>query len=191
MGSDRSSSWPLGPRLMRDPLPGGRRRSIRLTTHNYSANSTYFLTLCTYGRAALFGRIDDGVVTLTNVGTIVRDLWVQTAEMRQGVVLDAFVIMPDHMHAIVAMSAAEQLESPAGSLGRAPEFLDALVAGYKASCTSEVRRLLGIPRLRLWQRNYYERVIRDTRALREIRRYIAANPARWLNSHVAAAHDPF
>ena len=169
---------------MCDLLPGGRRRSIRLSTHDYSANSTYFLTLCTYRRAALFGCIEDGVVSLSTAGKIVRDLWIQTARMRRSVVLDAFVIMPNHMHAIVAMPAAERRESSASSLRRAPESLGALVAGYKASCTSNVKRLLGIPHLCLWQRNYYERVIRDARALHEIRHYIAANPAPWRNSHV-------
>jgi REP element-mobilizing transposase RayT len=81
---------------MRDLLPGGRRRSIRLSTHDCAANATYFLTLCTHRRAALFGSIVNGVVRLSTVGTIVRDLWIRTAEMRPGVVLDAFVIMPNH-----------------------------------------------------------------------------------------------
>lgn len=171
-------------------LPGGRRCSIRLSTHDYSSNATYFLTLCTYRRAALFGCIEDGVVSHSTAGKIVRDLWIQTALMRRTVVLDAFVIMPNHMHAIVAMPAAERRESSTSSLRRGPESLGALVAGYKASCTSEVRRLLGRPHLRLWQRNYYERVIRNTRALREIRRYIAANPARRRNQYFDATNDP-
>jgi putative transposase len=167
-------------------LPGGRRISNRLSTHDYSANSAYFLTLCTYRRALVFGEILDGVVALSPAGRIVRDLWVKTSEMRPGVILDAFVIMPDHMHAIVAMSAAKRRACPAGSLWRAPESLGALVAGYKASCTSKVRCLLGTPHLRLWQRNYYERVIRDARALAAIRRYIGANPIRWRNPYVDA-----
>jgi len=72
-------------------LPGGRRLSIRLSTHDYSANSTYFLTLCTYRRALVFGDILDGVVTLSPAGRIVRDLWVKTSEMRPRVILDAFM----------------------------------------------------------------------------------------------------
>lgn len=175
---------------MRDLLPGGRRRSIRLSTHDYAANATYFLTLCTHRRAALFGSIVNGVVRLSTVGTIVRDLWIQTAEMRPGVVLDAFVIMPNHMHAIVAIPEAERQASPAALLRRAPESLGSLVAGFKASCTSDVRRLLGTPQGRLWQRNYYERVIRNGRSLDRIRRYIAANPARWQCSHVGVIMDP-
>lgn len=175
---------------MRYPLPGGRRRSIRLSSHDYSASSTYFLTLCTYRRAAVFGSVHAGVVRLSGAGKIVHDLWVQTAQMRSGVTLDAFVIMPNHMHAIIAMPASERMEPFVRSFRRAPESLGALVAGYKASCTSEVRRVLGMPQLRLWQRNYYERVIRNGRALERIRRYIAANPARWQHSHVGVIIDP-
>lgn len=183
IGRDRLSSWPLRPCLMRDLLPGGRRRSMRLSTHDYSANSTYFLTLCTYRRSHLFGSIDYGVVKLSVAGRIVRDMWIQTDKMRGGVVLDAFAIMPDHMHAIIAMPAAEERESTGCLLRRAPESLGALIAGFKASCTSEARRLLQRPHLRLWQRNYYERVIRNARALANIRHYIAANPDRWHLSH--------
>lgn len=171
-------------------LPGGRRRSIRLSKHDYSANSAYFLTLCTYRRALVFGEVLDGVVTLSAAGRIVRDLWVKTSEMRPGVILDAFVVMPDHMHAIVAISAAERRACPAGALRRAPASLGALVAGYKASCTSKVRGLLATPHLRLWQRNYHERVIRDARALAAIRRYIAANPIRWRNPYVDVPSGP-
>lgn len=166
---------------MLDLLPGGRRLSIRLSTHDYSGNSAYFLTLCTYRRALLFGNILDGVVTLSPAGRTVRDLWVRTSEMRPGVLLDAFVIMPNHVHAIIAMPGAAGRKSDSVFFQRAPGSLGALVAGFKASCTSEVKRLLGTPRLRLWQRNYYERVIRDARALGQLRRYIAANPARWPN----------
>jgi putative transposase len=166
-------------------LPGGRRLSIRLSAHDYSASSIYFLTLCTYRRALLFGQILDGVVALSPAGRIVRDLWIKTSEMRPGVILDAFVVMPNHMHAIIGLPAAVGRKSDSGLFQRAPGSLGALVAGFKASCTSEVKRLAGTPRLRMWQRNYYERVIRDARALGELRRYIVANPARWRDPHVA------
>jgi putative transposase len=168
---------------MHSLLPGGRRGSIRLYTHDYAAHSTYFLTLCTYRRAPIFGHISDGIVRLSVAGRVVEDLWVQTPQLRAGVVLDAFVIMPDHMHAIVTMPAAGRVEASCGLLHRAPGSLGSLVAGYKASCTSEVRRVLERPQLRLWQRNYHERVVRNGPALDRIRRYIAANPARWRTGH--------
>lgn len=164
---------------MLDLLPGGRRLSIRLSTHDYSANSAYFLTLCTYRRALFFGNILDGVVTLSPAGRIVRDLWVKTSEIRAGVILDAFVIMPNHMHVIITMPDAVGRKPGSGPFQRAPGSLGALVAGYKAACTSEVKRLVATTPLRLWQRNYYEHVIRNARALAGMRRYIADNPARW------------
>lgn len=170
---------------MHNLLPGGRRRSIRLSTHDYSASAAYFLTLCTYKRAHLFGHISDGVVTLSPAGRIVRDLWMKTSEMRTGVVLDAFVIMPDHMHAIVALPAVGEGKSDPGRFGRSPGSLGSLVAGYKSACTSEVKRLTGTTQLRMWQRNYHEWVIRDGDALERIRRYIAANPVRWCTRHGA------
>lgn len=113
---------------MHDPLPGGRRRSIRLRTYNYSANSTYFLTLCTYRRAPIFGHIVDSGVTLSPAGRIVRDRWIRTSEMRPGVILDAFVIMPDHMHAIIALPPGAEEKSEAGSLRRAPGSLECTLA---------------------------------------------------------------
>jgi REP element-mobilizing transposase RayT len=115
---------------------------------------------------------------LSPLGRIARDLWLRTAEIRPGVILDAFVIMPNHMHAIVALPAASRPKAGSGSFRRAGGSLGSLVAGYKAACTSEMQRLLGT-RQPLWQRNYHERVIRDARALEQMRRYIAANPARW------------
>lgn len=71
----------------------------------------------------IFGHISEGVATLSPAGRIVRDLWLKTSEMRPGVVLDAFVVMPDHMHAIIAMPAAARQtysaysQSARGSLG--------------------------------------------------------------------------
>jgi REP element-mobilizing transposase RayT len=115
---------------------------------------------------------------LSPLGRIARDLWVRTAEIRPGVILDAFVIMPNHMHAIIALPAATGPKAGSRSFRRAAGSLGSLVAGYKAACTSEMQRLWG-SRQPLWQRNYHERVIRDARALERIRRYIAANPARW------------
>jgi REP element-mobilizing transposase RayT len=167
-------------------LAGGRRQTIRLSTHDYSADSTYFVTLCTYRRAFLFGNVFGGVVRLSPVGRLIRDLWIRTAEMRAGVVLDAFVVMPNHMHAIIALSGSvarkpgsSSFHSARASLQRPPRSLGSLVAGYKSSCTSEAQHLLGTRQYPLWQRNYHERVIRDSRALERMRRYIAENPVRW------------
>jgi REP element-mobilizing transposase RayT len=96
-----------------------------------------------------------------------------------GVILDAFVVMPDHLHAIAFLPTAKQQRSGLPCPARPPRSLGSLIAGYKSACTSRVNALLGTKGLRMWQRNYHERVISDARALLCMRRYIAANPARW------------
>jgi REP element-mobilizing transposase RayT len=95
------------------------------------------------------------------------------------VILDAFVVMPDHLHAIAFLPTAKQQRSGLPCPARPPRSLGSLIAGYKSACTSRVNALLGTKGLRMWQRNYHERVIRDARALLCMRRYIAANPGRW------------
>lgn len=77
------------------------RRSIRLKGHDYSGPGAYFVTLCTYNRECLFGEIEDGEMRLNNMGHVVRDKWVRSADIRPGIVLDAFVVMPNHVHGIV------------------------------------------------------------------------------------------
>lgn len=161
------------------PLTGGRRRTIRLSTHDYSGGSAYLVTLCTYNRARLFGDVVKGGIRLSQMGKVVRDLWTQTPRVRPGVVLDAFVIMPNHLHGIVGLPRSASSRTYTDGLRRAERSLGALIGGYKAACTATVNRMLGVPDFRLWQRNYHERIIRDDRALDRMRRYVAENPARW------------
>jgi len=168
----------FGPGLVLPSVSGGRRRSIRLPAHDYTT-SAYLITLCTYRRAHSFGQIVDGVVHLNDVGRIVCDLWMNTPRIRPGVILDAFVVMPDHLHAILALPGSMERNLSPHLLPRSPWSLGALVAGYKSACTSTVNRMLGTTHFRLWQRNYHERVIRDGRALDRMRRYIEANPTGW------------
>jgi REP element-mobilizing transposase RayT len=150
------------------------RYSIRLRGYDYAQAGAYFVTLCVQGRAALFGRVVDGAVELTEIGRIVAEEWEHTPALRPNVVLDTFVVMPDHLHRIVvivrrddgaARPEAARPRSPAHSLG-------AIVRGFKAA----VVRRAGTP---IWQRNYYEHIIRNDADLDRIRHYIATNPARW------------
>jgi putative transposase len=163
---------------MRSTIVGGRRRSIRMRKYDYSAHAIYFITLCTHKRASLFGTILHNSVQLSPIGELVQNLWIETPEARPGVVLDAFIIMPDHLHAIVILPGPGRRESESSSFVRRPRSLGSLVAGYKSVCTSRVNALLGTRGFKLWQRNYYERVIRDEKSLYQVRRYIVANPVR-------------
>jgi REP-associated tyrosine transposase len=160
-------------------IAGGRRRSIRLSWHDYAGHAGYLVTLCIHNRTPLLGKVVETRVELSSVGQLIHDLWIITPQIRPGVTLDAFIVMPDHFHAIVFLPSAMRQSSGFSCPARPPRSLGSLIAGYKSACTSRVNALLGTKGLPVWQRNYHERVIRDARALLCMRRYIAANPARW------------
>ena len=152
-----------------------RRRSIRLQGYDYAQAGAYFITLCTQGRAHLFGRVVNGTVELTDIGCIVAEEWERTPAVRPNVELDAFVVMPDHMHGILLITHRDDEASAplATSALRSPKrTIGAIVRGFKGA----VVRRAGRP---IWQRDYYEHIIRNEAALDRIRKYIIANPARW------------
>ena len=156
------------------------RRSIRLKTYDYRSAGPYFLTLCSFKKEFRFGSIRSGTVYLSSTGLVIQEEWFRTSKVRPEVTLDAFVIMPNHLHAvvIVGQSTRSCLESTAVT-GRPPKSLGSLVAGFKSACTVRVNIADGTPGRPLWQKNYYERVIRSENELDKVREYISGNPARW------------
>jgi REP element-mobilizing transposase RayT len=149
-----------------DPHPS--RRSLRLPAYDYSQAGAYFITVCTQNRVMLFGKIIDCDVRLNEMGTIVQQSWEDLATHYHDIDLDAFVIMPNHVHGIII-------------LGDQPERRHAIpeiVRGFKTFFARRVNERAG-KRGVLWQRGYYEHVIRNDKALDRIRAYIANNPARW------------
>ena len=163
------------------------RRSIRLPGYDYRAPAGYFVTICTARRLPLFGSVVDGSVHLSRFGEIVREEWFRTARVRPGVLLleDEFVVMPNHLHGIVWLTeeppgAGLGSEQPGGSRPRlAAGSLGAIVGAFKAVTARRIDRERGTPGAPVWQRNYWERIIRSERELERIRRYIAENPLRW------------
>jgi REP element-mobilizing transposase RayT len=150
------------------------RHSIRLRGYDYAQAGAYFVTLCVQGHAELFGQVAGGAVELTEIGRIVAEEWEYTPAMRPNVELDAFVVMPDHLHGIVVIAQRDDgAAAPEAARTRSPAHsVGAIVRGFKAA----VVRRVGTP---LWQRNYYEHIIRNDADLDRIRHYIATNPARW------------
>jgi len=135
------------------------RRDIRLSGHNYATPGAYFVTICTFQRRCILGHIDGSAMYLNDVGRIVTEEWNRTGDLNRGLDLDAFVVMPNHLHAIIV------LENQGRHLG-------AVVGRFKAAVTR--RTTDGF-----WQRGYYDRIIRDERELAAFRQYIVDNPARW------------
>ena len=162
------------------------RRSIRLPGWDYRSSAAYFITICTFNRQSLF---DNPVWS-----RIAEDAW-QSVPQHNNATLDNWVLMPDHFHGIIFLGASASsplaidpielhwvsqeastprplTNAPAGSLG-------AVVRSFKAVVTRKINVSRGTPAEKVWQRGYYERIIRDNEELERIRGYIAQNPVRW------------
>jgi REP element-mobilizing transposase RayT len=163
------------------------RRTIRLSGYDYASAGGYFITICTHDRECLFGKVVDYEMRLNSYGEIAREEWYQTAFLRPYVMLDAFVVMPNHVHGIIGIlddspvGARRALPSPApAEFGKPPaRALSSIVGGFKSAVTKRINRLRDTPGGSVWQRNYYEHVIRNERELDAFRDYIVNNPAKW------------
>ena len=161
------------------------RRSVRYPEYDYSAG-VFFITVNKSDDAPHFGTIKDGMIAPSAIGEIVTEEWYRTAGMRDGVRLDAFTLMPDHLHGIVLIDPALRVSSDPGRrptpgerpYGPISRSLGAFMAGFKSAATSRAIRE-GLTDRSIWQRSYYDRIVRDREALENIRRYIEQNPANW------------
>lgn len=164
------------------------RRSLRLKGYDYRQAGAYFLTICTHERACVFGDVMNGVMVLNDAGLLVQDEWHKLVERFPHLFLDAFVVMPNHVHSIIHVGAqfiapSDMVENAAHSktadssaMNRAPTVGN-IVRTFKAASTRRVRQ--GVLDTFAWQRNYYEHIIRNDQALSRIREYITNNPLQW------------
>lgn len=167
------------------------RRSIRLPGYDYSQPGAYFITIVTHNRACLFGNVEGEEVRLYVAGDIVRKEWLRTGDIRPNVELDAFVIMPNHIHGIIVLgcNALDESRPGEGTLQRAPTVerfgkptcntIPTIVRLLKSVTTKRINDLRASPGTPVWQRNYHEHVIRDEAELECIREYIQSNPCNW------------
>ena len=195
-------------------LAGGAtsRRSIRLGGYDYSCPGVYFLTVCAAQRGLLFGGVSEGRVVENANASIVRDCWSDLPNHYPHVSLDAFVVMPNHIHGIIVLRDADGaglqdraglddaragLEARAGlddaraGLKPAPTGGDAfadvgvrhglpeIVRALKTYSARRINAARGTPGASVWQRGYYERILRNERELSLTRGYIASNPRNW------------
>ncbi len=178
------------------------RRSIRLKGYDYSQAGLYFVTLCVQDRANIFGEIKEGETSLNNFGEIIKEEWIHTQEIRKNISLGEFVIMPNHIHGIIKIDYQIESESSTGELQFTPtpikfkspsNNIGAIIRGFKGATTKRIKEIIRstgelqfaptAPTIDLnksiWQRNYWEHIIRDETAYHNISNYIVNNPEKW------------
>ena len=171
------------------------RRSIRLKGHDYSQPGAYFVTICTRDQECLFGHVVNGEMRLNDAGEIAQRCWEEIPRHFPLVELDAFVVMPNHVHVIIVIQgrgeasvplhvSKERPGSDASPLrqrpnGTQPGSLSAIVQNFKSISTRRMNAARSTPGTPVWQRGFYEHVVRDEEELRAIREYVLGNPARW------------
>lgn len=167
------------------------RRSIRLANYDYSKAGFYFVTLCTYQKQYLFGEIINDEMQLNQIGKVVKQEWLRSATIRKEVELDEWIVMPNHLHGIIIInniyeekmyeyqSAHSNQGASLAPLHRKPKSLSSFMAGFKSAVTKKVRLMCEISDFVVWQRSFYESIIKDDIHLDNARLYIQNNPFNW------------
>jgi REP element-mobilizing transposase RayT len=187
------------------------RRSIRLKDYDYSQAGLYFITICCQDKICRFGKIKNGEMILNDWGKLHIDEWLKTPNMRPNIQLGEFIVMPNHMHGIIVITDNDEgggrgvlhtphnntphnntphdnnnhtpcdnnggvcntpLRSPSNTIG-------AVIRGYKSAVTKQIHELGFFDAI--WQRNYYEHIIRNEQSYQNIADYIIHNPEKWLD----------
>lgn len=177
------------------------RRSIRLPGYDYSQCGYYFITICTQNRRCLFGEIKNGRMILNDAGKMISHWWNELKNKYANVRIDEYVVMPNHCHGIINI-----VNSPVGAdLRVCPEIelgehtgsplqhwpVSKMVQWFKTMTTNEYIRNVKQNHWqpfdgKLWQRNYYEQIVRDDKSLPRIREYVVNNPSQWQNDKLFA-----
>jgi putative transposase len=165
------------------------RRSIRLKGYDYSQPGAYFVTICTWQRQCLLGEDAGEKMGLSEFGGIVEEEWLRTFDIRKSLIPDEFVVMPNHFHGIIVVGSGSQGHVQRGHVQRAPTVegfgkpvsnsIPTIIRMFKATTTKEMNHLRGTSEMKVWQRNYYEHVIRNDGELNRIREYITCDPLQW------------
>jgi putative transposase len=158
------------------------RKISRLPNFDYRSNGAYAITICTFNRKRIFGTIREGVMHLNPYGRIALIEWQKTPLLRSYVHLDEFIIMPNHIHAILFFESnfshkTEQLETR--EFGK-PQIksLGTVIGAYKSAVSKEIGILRG-ERTQTWQPKFFEHIIRNDLDLQHQREYILNNPLKW------------
>uniref|UniRef100_Q3AQE3 Transposase IS200-like domain-containing protein n=1 Tax=Chlorobium chlorochromatii (strain CaD3) TaxID=340177 RepID=Q3AQE3_CHLCH len=185
------------------------RRSIRLKGYDYWQVGAYFITICTQNKECLFGKITDGKMVLNDAGNIIQEFNAITESHFKNIAISPFVVMPNHYHAIITVGAGSprpnnphnendhicddgrvrvddgRVRVDDGRVrvddgrGNPAPTLGQIVGYFKYQTTKRINTICQTGGKKLWQRNYYDHIIRDEKSFHAISTYIINNPAQW------------
>ena len=193
---------------------GPTRRRMRLEGYDYSTPGAYFVTACTQDRRPLFGRVIDGRMAANPLGTVVEDCWDELPDHYDSLALDAFILMPNHVHGVILLQDEPNNASVGAGLQPAIPRNDAarrhgmheivrtsvgaglqpaiprpaasrrhglpeIVRAFKTFSARKINRMRASTGASVWQRGFYDHVIRDEDELDRVRTYILDNPRKW------------
>ena len=162
---------------MKQPERRPNRRSIRLKGYNYGDPGAYYVTICSYDHSPVFGRIADNALVASQWGEFAEAWWSKIPERWHPVKLDQFVVMPNHVHGILLFPDEVSATTTLGNV----------VNWYKGSVTKSIMKLEGNRESQVWQRSFYEHIVRDDGDLLRIQEYITANPYKWADDEYNSA----
>lgn len=152
-----------------DELRG--RKPTRLKGYDYTTPGFYFVTICTFQRECLFGEVRENKILLNPIGELITKIWFGLPRQFLHVRVDHFVAMPNHIHGNVEIIPTDK---------KTKHGLSDIMNGYKSRTTRMVNRLQDTQGVPLWQRSFYDQIIRDEKHLHAIIEYIRQNPSRWV-----------
>ena len=186
IGSDKELTLLQPEHYMKYNPDKHHRRSIRLPGYDYASEGWYFITICVQDKRCIFGEIRNHKMVMNNFGLIVDMEWKKTAQLRKNINLDAYIIMPNHIHGVIVLN---DKYNRWGTMHRAPTMeqfgkpvsgsIPTIIRSFKSAVTKQINKIQNTPGLHLWQRNYYEHNIRSENDLNRIRTYIIENPLKW------------
>jgi len=144
-----------------------QRKSPRLQGYDYSQSGAYYVTICTHQRDHTFGTKNEEMY-LSNAGTIASKRWHGIPKHYLDVELDAFVVMPNHIHGIIVLTGDSNFKT----------YLGRIINAYKGAVTARIRKMADAE-IVVWQSRYHDRIVRNERELNAIRQYILYNPVSW------------
>lgn len=158
--------------------------SSRAPWWDYGANAAYFVTICTQNRHWYFGEVADGLMQLSEIGRIAQSCWMEIPQHFPFVQLDAFVVIPNHVHGIIVIDKPGEgivetqnlVSPPRNTFGPQSKNLASIIRGFKIGVTKNARLIdPGFA----WQSLYHDHIIRDQKSYLNITEYIINNPAKW------------